>query len=35
MGLEILEYMVYLALAYPILKGLLAIIRKAKEIRQW
>jgi len=33
MGLEILEVLVYLAIAYPIIKGLLSIIKSAKGIK--
>jgi len=33
MALQILEVVVYLAIAYPVLKGILSIIKSAKEIR--
>lgn len=32
-SLDILEYLVWLAMAYPIIKGVLAIIQKAREIK--
>jgi len=33
MGLQILEVLVWLAIAYPVLKGIILIIKSAKEIR--
>ena len=33
MALQILEVLVYLAIAYPIIKGLLSIIKSAKGIK--
>ena len=33
MALQILEVVVYLAIAYPVLKGILSIIKSAKGIK--